>query len=517
MGPAESALNARMRLIDSHAHLQADAFADDADAVLAAAAAAGVERLLDPGWDVASSSAALEVARRHAWVDAAVGVHPHVASQVDDAGWSVIVGLASDASVVAVGETGLDYDRAFSPRPAQLANLRRNLALALATRKPAVIHCRSSKGARDAQDELIAELHRAGLGGEGWREAFGGRPPALLHSFSGPVDYAEAALELGLAVSFSGLVFRAGEEPSAAVARLVPADRLLVETDSPYLSPPGAARRRNEPSWVALTAHWLAEQRGQDPVTIGDQLVANYDRIFRRSDSWARRRMDRRGPAAIPGLLGRLARPGRLRALRPHPASGLGRAWRSRPVGDRGHVGRPRDPRPRPVGPPLAPEGRTRSAGTLRGRAAHRRPASGAARRAVHPARARRHGGQTTAADRCFIGVWEGYGWLADSGWPAAPALVLDQRTFLVRRGPLERGLTVGSRSQGDAFVAEPPTLLWPADRAWFVASDPDLDSTYVGGSAVLIESLLHLTELEAWPVGPGDLVAIGSDVINGS
>ena len=287
MGPAEPTASAPMRLIDSHAHLQAEAFADDADAVFAAAAAGGVERLLDPGWDVASSSAALELAGRHAWVDAAVGVHPHAAAQVDDAGWSVIIGLASDARVVAIGETGLDYDRAFSARPVQLANLRRNLALALATRKPAVIHCRSSKGARDAQDELIAELRRAGLGGEAWREAFGGRPPALLHSFSGPVDYAEAALELGLAISFSGLVFRAGEEASAAAARLVPVDRLLVETDSPYLSPPGAPRRRNEPSWVAVTARWLAEQRGQDPVVLGDQLVANYDRIFRGSDAWA--------------------------------------------------------------------------------------------------------------------------------------------------------------------------------------------------------------------------------------
>ena len=209
-----------------------------------------------------------------------MGVHPHVASQVDDAAWSAVVALAGDRRVVAIGETGLDYDRAFSPRPAQLANLRRNLALALATRKPAVIHCRSAKGARDAQDELIAELRRAGLGGEAWREAFGGRPPALLHSFSGPVDYAEAALELGLAISFSGLVFRAGEEASAAVARLVPDDRLLVETDSPYLSPPGAPRRRNEPAWVAVTARWLAEQRRQDPDALGDELVANYDRIF---------------------------------------------------------------------------------------------------------------------------------------------------------------------------------------------------------------------------------------------
>ena len=110
--------------------------------------------------------------------------------------------------------------------------------------------------------------------------AFGGRPPAVLHSFSGPVDYGERALELGCAVSFSGLVFRRGEEASAEVARLVPADRLLIETDSPYLSPPGAPRRRNEPLWVAVTARWLAEQRGADADALGEQLVANFDRIF---------------------------------------------------------------------------------------------------------------------------------------------------------------------------------------------------------------------------------------------
>jgi len=87
---------------------------------------------------------------------------------------------------------------------------------------------------------------------------------------------------MGLAISFSGLVFRAGEEASADVARIVPADRLLVETDSPYLSPPGASRRRNEPRWVAITAHWLAEQRGVRPDELGEQLVANYDAIFSR-------------------------------------------------------------------------------------------------------------------------------------------------------------------------------------------------------------------------------------------
>ena len=119
--------------------------------------------------------------------------------------------------------------------------------------------------------------------GEGsWRERFGDRPPAVLHSFSGPVDYAERALAMGCAVSFSGLVFRRGEEASAAVAALVPDDRLLTETDSPYLSPPGAPRRRNEPRWVEVTARWLAECRDADPEALGDVLVAAYDRFVGR-------------------------------------------------------------------------------------------------------------------------------------------------------------------------------------------------------------------------------------------
>ena len=274
-----------MRLIDSHGHVQAEAFASDADEVIVAAQLAGVERILAPGWDHASSVASMALARRFDVIDASVGVHPHAASEVGDDVWASMVVLASDPAVVAVGETGLDYDRAFSPRTAQLANLRRNIRLAFETGKPAILHCRSRAGQRDAQDELLVELRAAGVGGSAWRTVFGPRPAALLHSFSGPVDYAEAALEMGLAISFSGLVFRAGEEASSVVAHLVPEDRVLVETDSPYLSPPGAPRRRNEPLWVEVTARWLAEWRKVDPEALGEQLVANYDAIFRSHSS----------------------------------------------------------------------------------------------------------------------------------------------------------------------------------------------------------------------------------------
>jgi len=270
-----------LRLIDSHGHLQAEAFANDADEVIAAAELAGVERILAPSWDPTSSAASIALAARLDVVDASVGVHPHVAAEVDDEAWASLAALAAGPAVVAVGETGLDYDRGFSPRPAQLTNLRRNLQLALEMGKPAILHCRSRPGERDAQDDLIAELRAAGVGGSAWNAAFEDRPPALLHSYSGPVDYAEAALEMGLAISFSGLVFRAGEEASAVVARLVPDDRLLVETDSPYLSPPGAPRRRNEPLWVEVTARWLADRRGVLLDALGERLVANYDAIFR--------------------------------------------------------------------------------------------------------------------------------------------------------------------------------------------------------------------------------------------
>jgi TatD DNase family protein len=272
-----------VRLVDSHGHLNADRFDADVGAVLERARTSGVERILVPGWNVRSCERAQELAAEHSWLDASVGVHPHDAAKVDDAGWQGIARAALDVTVVAVGETGLDYDRVFSPIPDQLTNLRRNLGLALDTGKPAILHCRSSAGRRDGQDALLDELRSAGIGGSAWAAVFGERPPAVIHSFSGPADYARAVLDLGLAISFSGLVFRRGEEPSRDVAALVPLDRLLVETDSPFLAPPGAPRSRNEPEWVRVTAAWLAEARGSAPGVLGPELVAAYDRTFPRT------------------------------------------------------------------------------------------------------------------------------------------------------------------------------------------------------------------------------------------
>jgi TatD DNase family protein len=153
-----------VRLIDSHCHLNAERFEDDVELVIGGARLAGVERILVPGWNLASCERALALADRFDGLDVSVGVHPHDAAKVDDAGWRRIVELAADPRVVAIGETGLDYDRVFSPIPDQLDNLRRNLQLALETGKPAIVHVRSAAGRSDAQDAILAELRAAGFG-----------------------------------------------------------------------------------------------------------------------------------------------------------------------------------------------------------------------------------------------------------------------------------------------------------------------------------------------------------------
>jgi TatD DNase family protein len=271
-----------VRLIDSHCHLQADPFADDVDAVIDAAQAAGVERILVPGWDEPSSVAALALAARRRGLDAAAGIHPHDAAKADPAAWQGIVRLAHDHRVRAVGETGLDYDRMFSPVAAQRENLRRHLELGLELDKPVILHVRSESGSTAAHDDLIAELDRAGMRPRTPSAAAPAeRPPALIHSFSGSLAFAIEVLARGLAISISGLAFRAGEAPTfGEVAQAVPDHRLLVETDSPFLAPPGAPRRRNAPQWVRVTGERVAEAREVGPGVLGEQLVAAYERVF---------------------------------------------------------------------------------------------------------------------------------------------------------------------------------------------------------------------------------------------
>ena len=267
---------AGLRLVDSHAHIQTQAFERDGDEVLAAAYQAGVERILVPGFDIPTTHQGLAFARKHG-LKTTVGIHPHVASTVDEAVWAEVCELATLDDVAGIGETGLDYDRGFSPREDQLTTLERHIALAYDTGKSLTLHCRSKAGERDAQDDLLRFLREGGVGSPEWRARFGSRPPGVLHSYSGPVDYAEAALEMGLFIAFGGLVFRRGEEASAEVAMLTPLDRILTETDSPYLKPRKVKGSRNQPLNVAVTANWVRDLRGDDPDVFGQALVDNFD------------------------------------------------------------------------------------------------------------------------------------------------------------------------------------------------------------------------------------------------
>lgn len=270
----------QLPLVDAHGHLQAERFDEDRDTVIERAVTAGMARLLIPGWDAPSSRAGIDIAARLGWAHAAIGIHPSVAD-TSPAERDSLLAHASDPSVAAIGETGIDTKRDGVPLAVQRANLDAHLAVALASGKPLILHCRSAAGSDLAQRELLASLRAAGFGDATATRAFGGRVPFILHSASGSAHYVEEALAFGGGVSISGLAFRPEETATAAWLRSVPAERLLTETDAPWLVMPGAPdQRRNEPANVRLTLEWVAARRGDDPARLAAQVVANFDRIF---------------------------------------------------------------------------------------------------------------------------------------------------------------------------------------------------------------------------------------------
>jgi len=276
-------MSAPLPLVDAHGHLQAERFDSDRAAVIVRARAAGMARLLVPSWDVESSHGALQIVSQIPWADAAIGIHPHVAA-TPVAERDALFALMGGVEVVAIGETGIDTDRNRSPLAAQISSFEAHIAVAAQCGKPLIIHCRSNPGENDAQRQVIASLRASDLATPGGAAAFGGRPPFVLHSASGSADYVEAALALGGAVSISGLAFRPIEAATATWVRSVPIDRLLTETDAPWLVMPGAPDQgRNEPANVAFTLAWVAAQRGVSAEELAPQLVANYDRIFPRA------------------------------------------------------------------------------------------------------------------------------------------------------------------------------------------------------------------------------------------
>ncbi len=252
-------------LIDSHCHLDFDALSGDLDGVLARAAAAGVQGMVTISTWVDKFAAIAAIAEAHDNVWCSVGTHPHNADQELHIQTDDLVRLSAHPKCVAIGEAGLDYFYDNAPREAQATGLRRHIAAARITGLPLVIH------ARAADDDMIAILES---------EAEQGPFPFVLHCFTAGAELARRGLALGGYVSFSGIITFKNAEEIRAVARSIPADRYLVETDAPYLAPIPHRGESNEPSFVRHTAEKLAEVRDIGLEQLAAETTANFGRLF---------------------------------------------------------------------------------------------------------------------------------------------------------------------------------------------------------------------------------------------
>ncbi len=254
-------------LFDTHCHLDDPRLHEELDAVLDRAKAAGVRRITTIGCahDVASVKSAVDIARQHSdWISATVGVHPHDAKDLDDATCDAIRAAGGDSTVVAIGETGLDFHYDHSPRDTQLEAFRKQIGIAKELSKPLVIHTRS------APKETLQVL----------REERAGDVGGIIHCFSEDAPFAAAALDLGFISSFSGIVTFKKAIAVQEAARKQPADAILIETDAPYLAPIPERGKRNEPAYVAHTAKCIAELRGEDQEVLAEATYRNALRIF---------------------------------------------------------------------------------------------------------------------------------------------------------------------------------------------------------------------------------------------
>jgi TatD DNase family protein len=264
--PALPALGAGQTIIDSHCHLDMAEFSSDRDAVLERAQAAGVAAMvtIGAGGPLAANDTAVALAEADQRIFATAGVHPHEASLVDDAVVDAIRRLARRPKVVAIGETGLDYHYDNSPRPAQQEAFRRFIGLARELSLPVVVHLRA---ADDDALRILREERAAEVGG-------------VVHCFSSDARRARSFLDLGFHLSFSGIVTFSSADPVREAAAMVPADRLLVETDAPFLAPVPHRGRRNEPALVVQTAALLAQVRREPLDAVARNTCENTARLF---------------------------------------------------------------------------------------------------------------------------------------------------------------------------------------------------------------------------------------------
>ncbi|HEY68398.1 MAG TPA: TatD family hydrolase [Thermoflexia bacterium] len=250
-----------MRLIDSHAHLNFPQFDADREAVIARARKAGLVAILNVGTDLASSRAAVKLAEKYDFLYAAVGVHPHDARTLTPTVLDELRRLARHPKVVAIGEIGLDYYRDLSPRPMQQWAFADQLALAAELGLPVVVH------SREAHDDVLATL-------QGWDGV------GVLHSYSAGPERLEEVLELGFYIGISGPVTFPKANRLRAVAAAVPLERLLVETDCPYLTPEPHRGRRNEPAYVQYVVEAVARARETSPKAVARATADNARRLF---------------------------------------------------------------------------------------------------------------------------------------------------------------------------------------------------------------------------------------------
>jgi TatD DNase family protein len=252
-------------LVDSHCHLDFPDFATELDAVVARAQAAGIGRIVTISTRVKRHADVLAIAERFPDVYCSVGTHPHNAHEELDVTADELVERARHAKVVAIGEAGLEYHYDYSPRAAQEKGFRAHIAAARATGLPLVIHSR----------EADADMARILL-----EETGKGAFPAVLHCFTSGRELAQRAVALGLFVSFTGIVTFKKSDELRAIAAELPADRILVETDAPYLAPGRMRGKRNEPSFVVETAKTLADVRGVSLEEIARLTTENFFRLF---------------------------------------------------------------------------------------------------------------------------------------------------------------------------------------------------------------------------------------------
>jgi TatD DNase family protein len=252
-------------LIDSHCHLDFPDFATELDAVVARAQAAGLARIVTISTRVKRQAELLAIAECFPDVYCSIGTHPHHAHEELDIGTDALIARTRHPKVVAIGEAGLDYHYDSSPRDAQEQGFRNHIAAARATGLPLVIH------SRDADADMAEILEQ-----ETGKGAF----PAVLHCFTGGRELAERAITLGLHISFTGILTFKKSDELRAIAQSLPADRILVETDAPYLAPGPYRGKRNEPAYVVETAKVLAQTRGVSVDEIARQTTENFFRLF---------------------------------------------------------------------------------------------------------------------------------------------------------------------------------------------------------------------------------------------